>query len=126
MKVHVCSELCLTMPPSLLNLSLMGDNYFISQRIEWSYTTIINEASYLKITSSLLTSNRITPEELIKFLTKAQQQLNNTEGYMSYKFNKFFSEKSKPSWGPEPGTIKIFSRELVSFYDGRDWNKLKT
>jgi hypothetical protein len=129
MKVHICSELCLTMPPEMLKLDSVSDNYFISQKIDWSYTTITNEAAYLKITPSLLTSSRITPEELIRFLTKAQQQLNSTEGYLSHKFNKFFPEggsKRKPSWGPEPGTIKIFSRELVSFYDGRDWNKLKT
>jgi hypothetical protein len=128
MKVYVCSDLCLTYSPELLNREhnrVVCD--YILTKIKWGYTTIRNEAAYLKITSSLLTDNRITPEELIEFLTKAQQQLKNKEGYLSHKFNKFFPEggsKRKPAWGPEPGTIKIFSRELVSFYDGRDWNKL--
>jgi hypothetical protein len=78
---------------------------------------------------SKLSTEKYTCGEVCKMLQKAKDLVQTSEGYLAYSFKKHFpgNDKKLNGWsGPEPGTVQIFSKEHVCFYDGRDWNKLPT
>ena len=78
---------------------------------------------------SKLATESFTCGEVAEMLQKAKELSESSEGYLAYSFKKYFpgNDKSKQHWsGHQPGTIQIFSKDHICFYDGRDWNKLPT
>lgn len=68
----------------------------------------------------------ITTLEAISLIDRAQEILLNTEEGMSLKVDQFFGDsKHKRFRGPAPGTIRVFSNELMSVWTGKNWIRLK-
>lgn len=68
----------------------------------------------------------ITILEAISLIDRAQEIVLNTEEGMSLKVDQFFGDsKHKRFRGPAPGTIRVFSNELMSVWTGKNWKRLK-
>lgn len=69
----------------------------------------------------------ITISEAISLIDRAQEIVLNTEEGMSLKVDQFFGDSTHKRFnrGPAPGTIRIFSNELMSVWTGKNWVRLK-
>lgn len=69
---------------------------------------------------------KINLKSLISTLERIEKMVMNTEAGMEYKINSLFEDKSgkKPNWSTRPGTLRIFSQNLASYYDGKNWRKI--
>ena len=61
---------------------------------------------------------------VLSLLQKAVGIVENTEEYTEYLLYDTFSDKDAYNKVP-PGTIRIFSPNLICFFNGRTWRKLK-
>jgi hypothetical protein len=63
---------------------------------------------------------------ILDLLEKAIEKVKDTEEYNKYILLKTFSDgKNELHWkGFIPGTIKIYSKDLISYYDGKSWRPL--
>lgn len=69
--------------------------------------------------------NAEVPLVVIKrLLEKSTKIVENTEEYTEYLLLNTFGEKNSYKKVP-PGTIRIFSKTLFCFFNGRYWRKLK-
>lgn len=59
-----------------------------------------------------------------KYLQKAINIVENTEEYAEYLLFRSFDQTGSYKKIP-PGTIRIYGKDLVCFYNGRTWRKLK-
>jgi len=57
-------------------------------------------------------------------LEKSMSIVESTEEYTEYLLLNTFGDKSSYKKTP-PGTIRIYSRKLYCFFNGRSWRKLK-
>jgi hypothetical protein len=66
-----------------------------------------------------------TNAEVFAMLSKALRIVENTPEYTEYQLNKTFStQEAKFSLSTPPGTVRIFSNDLICFYNGKSWRKL--
>lgn len=61
---------------------------------------------------------------VVSLLEKAVKIVEHTEEYTEYLLFNTFGDKSTYNKVP-PGTIRIFNHNLVCFFNGRTWRKLK-
>ncbi len=61
---------------------------------------------------------------VVSLLEKAVKIVEHTEEYTEYLLFNTFGDKSTYNKVP-PGTIRIFNPNLVCFFNGRTWRKLK-
>lgn len=67
----------------------------------------------------------LTNIEVLELLKKAIKIVSDTEQYISYQLENTFGE-NKTKWSQiPPGTIRIYSQDLICFYNGHSWRKLK-
>lgn len=67
----------------------------------------------------------ITISEALALLAKVNEYLLTTEAGMSKFLEKNFSAQAKVSRGGlEMGQIRIFSDDLICFYDGKNWRRV--
>ncbi len=74
-----------------------------------------------------LAHEKITFGEVKYLVHKAEELCQGCEAYTRYKMLKLFSsndKKGKNFYGPPPGTVRIFSRRLISYWNGKDWHKI--
>ena len=74
-----------------------------------------------------LAHEKITFGEVKYLVHKAEELCQGCEAYTKYKMLKLFGpndKKSKNFYGPPPGTVRIFSRHLISYWNGKDWRKI--
>lgn len=79
------------------------------------------------IHASNLSMFPLTQEERVHLATLADELTLKTVEGAEYKLNRIFGtgdQKSKSTFGPPPGTVRVFSRKHISFYDGKNWKKL--
>lgn len=60
-------------------------------------------------------------------LERIEKIVMNTEAGMEYKINSLFkdqSAKNSAPWSTRPGTLRVFSQNLASFYDGKSWRPI--
>jgi hypothetical protein len=60
-------------------------------------------------------------------LERIEKIVMNTEAGMEYKINSLFKDqsvKNSAPWSTRPGTLRVFSQTLASFYDGKSWRKI--
>ena len=73
-------------------------------------------------------SQKFSPNHgfVLDLLEKAIEKVKDTEEYNKYILLKTFSDDKKElHWkGFIPGTIKIFSKDVISYYDGKSWKPL--
>lgn len=62
--------------------------------------------------------------EILRLLEKAVSIVENTEEYTEYLIFDTFGDKKSYNKVP-PGTIRIYSKTLFCFFNGRCWRKLK-
>lgn len=77
---------------------------------------------------SVLYFAKFTGRDIIKMYEWVEEQLLSSVSAMEYKLNEIFDNnggKKRTHYGPHPGTIRIFSKELISYYDGKNWRKVK-
>ena len=67
-----------------------------------------------------------TNAEVFAMLSKALKIVENTPEYTEYQLNRTFStQEPKFSLSTPPGTVRIFSNDLICFYNGKSWRKLQ-
>lgn len=79
------------------------------------------------VISTLLTF-ALTGDEVNRIKMWVKEQLMINPNYVAHTLNETFCDnnnKKKTLWSTRPGKIRIFSRELMCYYDGKNWNKVK-
>jgi hypothetical protein len=76
-----------------------------------------------------LSLDRITYGEVVEVVRKAREMAMDTPEGMKYQVETLFPReraKTRPKIysGPEPGTVRVYSREHVCFYTGKYWKKI--
>lgn len=82
---------------------------------------------YLKHGYFDLAHEKITIGEVRHLVHRAEELCQGCEAYTEYKMLKLFSsddKKGKNFYGYPPGTVRIFSRRLISYWNGKDWRKI--
>ena len=64
----------------------------------------------------------ITNGDVVKILRQVEVIVSKTKEGMAYKIDKLFGDDNRRSM--TPGTLRIFSNGLASFYDGNSWRKV--
>ncbi len=70
---------------------------------------------------------RISLKSLANTLERIEKMVINTEAGVEYKINSLFkdqSSKNSAPWSTRPGTLRVFSQNLASFYDGKSWRPI--
>lgn len=82
--------------------------------------------SCLNFSSSLLFV-KIKNSDMAEILKKVEKCVTSSGEDMGYKLKKMFEKGKKNGWlGIEPGTVRIYSNELICYYTGKNWKKFKT
>jgi hypothetical protein len=73
--------------------------------------------------------DRITYGEVAEVVKRASEMAMDTPEGMKYRVETLFPRegaKTRPKSysGPEPGTVRVYSREHVCFYTGKYWKKI--
>jgi hypothetical protein len=71
--------------------------------------------------------SKISLNSLYSTLERIEKMVMNTEAGMEYKINSLFQDqsvKNSSPWSTRPGTLRVFSQTLASFYDGKNWRKI--
>lgn len=113
-----------------------SDEYFEVKINELELYSKLDPSSYISISfkkrstidfSSSLLFVKIRNSDLVEILKKVEKHVTSSGEDMEYKLKKMFEEGSKKRWlGIKPGTVRIFSNELISYYTGKNWRKFKT
>jgi len=70
---------------------------------------------------------KISLKSLASTLERIEQMVMNTEAGVEHKINSLFRDKSVKNsepWSTRPGTLRVFSQNLASYYDGKSWRKI--
>lgn len=68
---------------------------------------------------------RFTNQQVYDLLTKALSIVKDTEEYVTYQLNQTFGNNKDKSYSTPPGTVRIYDHDLICFYNGKTWRKLK-
>lgn len=63
--------------------------------------------------------------EVYSLLKKAVKIVENTEEYATYLLERTFGDGTNRKYSTPPGTVRFFSQDLICFYNGKTWRKLK-
>jgi hypothetical protein len=70
---------------------------------------------------------KIKNSDIVEILKKVEKYVTSSGEDMEYKLKRMFEDGNKKRWlGFEPGTVRIFSSELICYYTGKNWRKFKT
>jgi hypothetical protein len=61
---------------------------------------------------------------ILEYLKKAVKIVENTDSYTEYLLFETFGNKKLYNKTP-PGTIRVYAKSLICFWNGRNWRKLK-
>lgn len=64
----------------------------------------------------------ITNSDVVKILKQVEVVVSNTREGMADKIDRLFGDDKRR--GMPPGTLRIFSNGLASFYDGKSWRRV--
>ena len=68
---------------------------------------------------------KITNLQMLTLLKKAIGAVEHTEEYAGYMLEKLFIEDETKRYSIPPGTIRLYSNDLICFYNGKVWRKIK-
>ena len=68
---------------------------------------------------------KITNLQMLTLLKKAIGAVEHTEEYAGYMLEKLFAEDTTKGYSIPPGTIRLYSNDLICFYNGKVWRKIK-
>lgn len=63
--------------------------------------------------------------QVYNLLCKALRIVENTEEYTSYLLNQAFNTEKKKSYSTPPGSVRVYSEDLICFYNGKTWRKIE-
>ena len=63
--------------------------------------------------------------EVYSLLKKAVKIVESTEEYASYLLERTFGDESSKKYSTPPGTVRFYSQDLICFYNGKTWRKIK-
>lgn len=66
-----------------------------------------------------------THQEVHDLLKKATNIVESTEEYASYLLAETFGDQKNKKFFLAPGTIRFYSQDLICFFNGKTWKKLK-
>lgn len=69
---------------------------------------------------------RFTNQQVYDMLVKAINIVKDTEEYFSHQLNDTFNDGKHKHYTTPPGTVRIYDRDLICFYNGKTWRKLDT
>lgn len=68
---------------------------------------------------------KLTNGDIVKIMEKIQNILLNDADAVSYTLDKLFTTDSKqPMRYPIPGTLRIYSSDLICYYTGSKWRRI--
>jgi len=68
---------------------------------------------------------KITNLQMLTLLRKAIGAVEHTEEYAGYMLEKLFAEDTTKGYSIPPGTVRLYSNDLICFYNGKVWRKIK-
>jgi len=68
---------------------------------------------------------RFSNLEVYSLLKKAVSIVESTEEYASYMLERTFGDGSSKKYSTPPGTVRFYSQDLICFYNGKTWRKIK-
>lgn len=68
---------------------------------------------------------KITNGQAYDILCKAIKIVQDTEEYTAYLLNNMFGDEKNKQSGPPPGTVRFYAKDLICFYTGKTWRKIK-
>jgi hypothetical protein len=77
---------------------------------------------------SELTGVKFDQEQILNLLNRVRELVLNSKEGCEYQLNKVFlhkQEKKTKHFGPPPGVVRIFSKDLASYYNGKSWKKIR-
>jgi hypothetical protein len=63
--------------------------------------------------------------EVYSLLKKATGIVENTEEYAAYLLERTFGDQKSRKYSTPPGTVRFYSQDLICFYNGKTWRKIK-
>ena len=63
--------------------------------------------------------------EVYTLLKKAVRVVESTEEYANYLLERTFGENTSKKYSTPPGTVRFYSQDLICFYNGKTWRKIK-
>jgi len=67
-----------------------------------------------------------TNQQIYDLLSKSVSIVESTEEYTMYMLNEAFNDgKDQKKYSTPPGTLRIYAEDLICFYNGKTWRKLK-
>jgi hypothetical protein len=113
-----------------------SDEYFEMKLNELELYSSLDPSSYINLSfrrrsflefSSSLLFVKIKNSDMVEILKKVEKYVTSSGEDMEYKLKSMFEEGNKKRWlGIKPGTVRIFSNELICYYTGKNWRKFKT
>lgn len=66
-----------------------------------------------------------TNQQIHDLLSKSLSIVESTEEHALYILNEAFSDGKDKKYSTPPGTLRIYADDLICFYNGKTWRKLK-
>lgn len=132
---YVSSEIYMTVVPSILGrlrrrIEDFGDcSYYAHHDPTWGDKDSLAKLPFFKGSEYYLPkcgSLAIKYSDIVLLLERIEYILLSTPEGMSKSLNKSFGEEAgvRGSRGMELGTMRIFSDELICFWNGKNWRKI--
>ena len=120
----------------IIQYRVSSDEYFEVRLNELELYSSLDPSSYISNSHRVRNSFdflsslfliRIKNSDMVKILKKVEKYVTSSGEDMEYKLKSMFEEENKKRWlGIKPGTVRIFSNELICYYTGKNWRKIKT
>jgi hypothetical protein len=68
---------------------------------------------------------RFTNLEVYNLLSKAVSIVKDTEEYTDYLLTEMFDDSKHKHYSTPPGTVRFYANDLICFYNGKVWRKIK-
>lgn len=66
-----------------------------------------------------------TNQQVYQLLSKSLKIVESTEEYALYILNEAFNSGKDKQYSTPPGTLRIYAKDLICFYNGKTWRALK-
>ena len=120
----------------IIQYRVRSDEYFEVRLNELELYSSLDPSSYMNYTGfkmsyfpeylSSLSFVKIKNSDVVKILKKVEKYVTSSGEDMEYKLKSMFEEGNKKRWlGIKPGTVRIFSNELICYYTGKNWRKFR-
>ena len=120
----------------IIRYRVSSDEYFEVKLNELELYSSLDPSSCMNLSFKRLSSPeslsslsliKIKNSDIVKILKKVEKYVTSSGEDMEYKLKSMFEEENKKRWlGIKPGTVRIFSNELICYYTGKNWRKIKT